>query len=268
MVPMMVHLSLLQDIFAVISGLLVGFSLGLIGGGGSILAVPLLAYFVGYPDPHVVIGTTALAVGINAYLNLIPHARAGNVRWRAAIVFAIAGVIAALGGSILGKAVGGHKLLFLFAILMLVVAFLMTRPRAERTGDVIKRPVAVETAWLIVVGAGAGLLSGFFGIGGGFLIVPGLMLATGMPILAAIGTSLFSVGSFGMTTALSYAWSGLVDWRVAALYILGGVAGGWIGARLATHLGKNKKALNWIFAVIVALTAIYMLYRNLAAFHL
>lgn len=269
MVPMMVHLSLLQDIFAVISGLLVGFSLGLIGGGGSILAVPLLAYFVGYHDhPHVVIGTTALAVGINAYLNLIPHARAGNVRWRAAIVFAIAGVIAALGGSILGKAVGGHKLLFLFAILMLVVAFLMTRPRAERTGDVIKRPVAVETAWLIVVGAGAGLLSGFFGIGGGFLIVPGLMLATGMPILAAIGTSLFSVGSFGMTTALSYAWSGLVDWRVAGLYILGGVAGGWIGAKLATRLGKNKKALNWIFAVIVALTAIYMLYRNLAAFHL
>ncbi|EQD69696.1 permease [mine drainage metagenome] len=67
---------------------------------------------------------------------------------------------------------------------------------------------------------------------------------------------------------MSYAWSGLVDWRVAALYILGGVAGGWIGARLATHLGKNKKALNWIFAVIVALTAIYMLYRNLAAFHL
>ena len=94
------------------------------------------------------------------------------------------------------------------------------------------------------------------------------MLATGMPILAAIGTSLFSVGSFGMTTALSYAWSGLLDWRIAMLYIAGGVLGGWLGARLATHLGRSKKALNWIFAVIVALTAIYMLYRNLAAFGL
>ncbi len=264
----MVHLSLLQDVLAVISGSAVGFSLGLIGGGGSILAVPLLLYFVGYPDPHVVIGTTALAVSVNSYLNLIPHARAGNVRWRAAIVFAIAGAIAALGGSILGKAVNGHKLLFLFAILMLVVAFLMTRTRAEHSGDAVHRPLAVETIWLIAVGASAGLLSGFFGIGGGFLIVPGLMLATGMPILAAIGTSLFSVGSFGMTTALSYAWSGLLDWHVAGLYVLGGVIGGWIGARLATHLGKNKKALNWIFAVIVALTAVYMLYRNLAAFHL
>jgi uncharacterized membrane protein YfcA len=199
----MVHLSMLQDVLAVISGLAVGFSLGLIGAGGSILAVPLLLYFVGYPDPHVVIGTTALAVSMNAYLNVIPHARADNVRWRAGIIFAIAGAIAALDGPILGKAVNGHTLLFLFAILMLVVAFLMTRPRAKRTSDVIKRPLAVDMIWLIAVGACAGLLSGFFGIGGGFLIVPGLMLATGMPILAAIGTSLFSVGSFGVTTALS-----------------------------------------------------------------
>ena len=264
----MVDLTPLQDVLAIASGLAVGFSLGLIGGGGSILAVPLLLYVVGYPDPHVVIGTTALAVSVNAYLNLIPHARAGNVRWRPGIVFAIAGAIAALLGSLLGKAVNGHKLLFLFAILMLAVAYLMTRPRAERSGDTWHHRASAETLWLIGVGAAAGLLSGFFGIGGGFLIVPGLMLATGMPILAAIGTSLFSVGSFGMTTALSYAWSGLLDWRIAMLYIAGGVLGGWLGARLATHLGRSKKTLNWIFAVIVALTAIYMLYRNLAAFGL
>jgi uncharacterized membrane protein YfcA len=199
----MVHLSMLQDVLAVISGLAVGFSLGLIGAGGSILAVPLLLYFVGYPDPHVVIGTTALAVSMNVYLNVIPHARADNVRWRPGIIFALAGAIAALDGSILGKAVNGHTLLFLFAILMLVVAFLMTRPRAKRTSDVIKRPLAVDMIWLIAVGACAGLLSGFFGIAGGFLIVPGLMLTTGMPILAAIGTSLFSVGNFGVITALS-----------------------------------------------------------------
>ncbi len=264
----MIHLTMLQDVLAVLSGVAVGFSLGLIGGGGSILAVPLLLYFVGYPDPHVVIGTTALAVSLNAYINLIPHARAGNVRWRPAIVFAIAGAIAAFIGSEIGKAVNGHKLLFLFAILMLVVAYLMTRPKAERTGDSQHRTPGKEVAWLIGVGGGAGMLSGFFGIGGGFLIVPGLMLATGMPILAAIGTSLFSVGTFGMTTAISYAMSGLLDWRVAGLYIVGGIVGGWVGARLATRLGKNKKALNWIFAVIVALTAIYMLYKNMHSFGL
>ncbi len=262
----MIELSALQHALAVISGMGVGFTLGLIGGGGSILAVPLLLYLVGYPDPHVVIGTTALAVSANAYLNLIPHARAGNVRWREAVSFAIPGALAALFGSVLGKAVNGHKLLFLFAVLMLVVAWLMVRPRAEGSAVRAERPLAAQTVWLIGVGAGAGMLSGFFGIGGGFLIVPGLMLATGMPILAAIGTSLFSVGTFGLTTALSYAWSGLLDWRVAAMFIVGGIVGGWLGARLATRLGKRKKALNLIFSVIVAVTAVYMLWKNLAAF--
>ncbi len=263
----MVELTPLQDLLAILSGAAVGFSLGLIGGGGSILAVPLLLYVVGYPDPHVVIGTTALAVSVNAYLNLVPHARAGNVRWRPGIAFAMVGAAAALLGSQLGKAVDGHRLLFLFAILMLVVAWRMARPRAGG-GDARHRSAGMEMLWLVGVGAAAGLLSGFFGIGGGFLIVPGLMLATGMPILAAIGTSLFSVGTFGMATALSYAWSGLLDARVAALYIGGGVLGGWLGARLATRLGRNKQALNRIFAGIVALTALYMLERNLSAFGL
>ena len=264
----MVELSILQEALAGFSGLIVGFTLGLVGGGGSILAVPLLLYVVGYPDPHVVIGTTALAVSANAYLTLIPHARVGNVHWRAAIIFALPGALAALGGTLLGKQVNGDKLLFLFALLMLVVAFLMVRPTAKRMGDARQRSMAVETTGLIGVGAGAGLLAGFFGIGGGFLIVPGLMLATGMPILNAIGSSLFSVGTFGLATALSYAWSGLLDWRVAAFYIIGGVFGGWLGVHLATRLGHHKQTLNWIFAVIVALTAVYMLFRNLKAFGL
>jgi uncharacterized membrane protein YfcA len=112
-----------------------------------------------------------------------------------------------------------------------------------------------------------GMLSGFFGIGGGFLIVPGLVFATGMPMLAAIGSSLFSVGTFGLTTAVNYARSGLLDWTVAVLYIAGGIAGGVIGARLATHLGKNSKGtLNLIFAALVAVVALYMIYRNMSAF--
>ena len=264
-----VVLSSTQHLLSVVSGLAVGFTLGLIGGGGSILAVPLLLYLVGYPNPHVVIGTTALAVSANAYINLIPHARAGNVRWRDAVVFALVGAIAAFVGSTLGKAVDGKKLLFLFAILMLVIAALMLRPRkAAHAQDLLTEHASRgKLVKLVVAAALVGMLSGFFGIGGGFLIVPGLVLSTGMSMIAAIGTSLFSVGTFGLTTALNYARSGLLDWTVAGLYIGGGVIGGWVGSRMATHLGRSGKGtLNVIFAAMVAIVAVYMLYRNLSAF--
>ena len=95
-----------------LSGGLVGFTLGLVGGGGSILAVPLMVYFVGVKDPHIAIGTSAFAVALNALVNLIPHARAGNVKWRCGGIYASSGVIGALVGSTLGKAFDGQKLLF------------------------------------------------------------------------------------------------------------------------------------------------------------
>lgn len=269
-----VALTLTQHILSVLSGLAVGFSLGLIGGGGSILAVPLLLYFVGYPNAHVVIGTTALAVSVNAYLNLIPHARAGNVRWKEALVFAVVGAAAAFVGSSLGKAVDGKKLLFLFAILMLVIAGLMLKRRegGSRNAGAPDAPQAPSRGTWLRLGVAAalvGMLSGFFGIGGGFLIVPGLAFSTGMPMLAAIGSSLLSVGTFGLTTAINYARSGLLDFTVALLYIGGGVVGGWAGTRVATHLGKHSKGtLNLIFALLVAVVALYMLWRNLSAFGL
>ena len=264
---MLADLTLTQHILSVISGAAVGFTLGLIGGGGSILAVPLLLYLVGYPNPHVVIGTTALAVSVNAYLNLIPHARAGNVRWKEAVIFAVVGAAAAFVGSTLGKAVDGKKLLFLFAILMLVIAALMVRPKKVKPGDLEGHPGQFSLWKLVVSAVIVGTLSGFFGIGGGFLIVPGLVFATGMPMLAAVGSSLFSVGTFGLTTAINYASSGLLDWTVAGLYIAGGIAGGVFGARLATHLGKSSKGtLNFIFAALVAVVAVYMIYKNMSAF--
>ena len=117
----------MQPLLAILSGWLVGFSLGLIGGGGSILAVPLLLYVVGVSDAHIAIGTSTLAVAVNAFANLAHHARAGTVKWPCAIVFAAAGVTGALLGSSLGKAVAGDKLLLLFAILMIVVRGFMLR---------------------------------------------------------------------------------------------------------------------------------------------
>src|SRR5688572_24239957 len=126
-IPMM--LSLAQSALGLASGSLVGFTLGLVGGGGSILAVPLLVYLVGVTNPHVAIGTSAIAVAANAGANLANHARTGNVKWRCALVFSVAGVIGAFGGSTLGKMVDGQKLLALFAVLMIVVGALMLRKR-------------------------------------------------------------------------------------------------------------------------------------------
>ena len=117
---------------AVLSGALVGFSLGLVGGGGSILATPLLLYVVGVNEPHIAIGTSALAVSINAYLNFLSYIRTGAVRWRSGIIFALIGSIGALAGSTLGKALDANRLLFLFGILMLIVGLLMLRPRRPK----------------------------------------------------------------------------------------------------------------------------------------
>lgn len=254
--------SLLMAVLGVISGSLVGFSLGLVGGGGSILAVPLLVYVVGVPDPHVAIGTSAVAVAANAAANLLSHHRVGNVVWRCALIFAVAGIAGAFLGSTLGKMVDGQKLLAAFAVLMMVVAGLMLKKRSTAGVKVVHVGPAMALR-LVVIGLGAGALSGFFGIGGGFLIVPGLMLATGMPILNAIGSSLVAVAAFGATTAANYAASGAVDWTVAALFICGGVAGGFAGSRAAHALANRRGYLNATFAALIFAVSVYMLVRSL-----
>ena len=124
-------ISAMQGLLGLASGALVGFSLGLVGGGGSILAVPLMVYVVGVPDAHVAIGTSAIAVAANAAVNLSNHARGGTVRWSCALIFAAAGIIGAFAGSIFGKMLDGQKLLALFALLMLVIAMLMLKTRSR-----------------------------------------------------------------------------------------------------------------------------------------
>ena len=246
------------------SGALVGFVLGLVGGGGSILAVPLMVYLVGVSNPHVAIGTSAFAVAVNAATGLANHARAGTVKWRCASVYAAAGVAGAFAGSTAGKAFDGQKLLFLFAIVMLLVGIMMLRGRG-RTGDpgvVLGRDNAPR---LVGYGAGTGLFSGFFGIGGGFLVVPGLIAATGMPMINAIGSSLVAVTAFGLTTAINYAFSGLVDWLLALAFIGGGILGGYAGARVAKGLSGTQGRLTTIFAVLIFVVAAYMLWKSAAA---
>jgi uncharacterized membrane protein YfcA len=238
-----------QALLAALSGIAVGFTLGLVGGGGSILAVPLMVYVVGVKSPHLAIGTSALAVAANALAGLANHARAHNVNWRCGGTYALAGVLGAFAGSTLGKAVDGQKLLFLFALLMLVVAGLMFRGRGDTgvEGVVCNRDNFPKVASF---GFGTGTLSGFFGIGGGFLIVPGLIASTSMPIYRAIGTSLVAVSAF------------LLDWGIAASFIAGGVLGSLGGTKVAKRLSGSKGTLNTVFASMIVLVALYTLYKS------
>lgn len=269
-------ITLIQYLLAVVSGIIVGFSLGLIGGGGSILAVPLFLYFVGLdalPNAaHIAIGTTALAVGINAYINSYMHMRKKNVAYKAGGLFAGIGVIGSLLGAYLGHITPGTSLLTYFAIAMIVLGIYMavrkessragTADEADRLNEAQKRcPKLTKSTAAKVSGLGflVGLLSGYFGIGGGFLIVPSLMFSAGLCITRAVGTSLISVGTFGVASGLEYAAYGESLLAIAVLYVLGGVGGGYAGTSLA--LKVPKETLRIAYGIIIVLVGIYMLFR-------
>ncbi len=253
----------LQYALGALSGGLVGFTLGLVGGGGSILAVPLMVYVVGVATPHVAIGTSALAVAVNAATSLVQHARQHTVKWRCGGLYAAAGVLGALLGSSAGKAVDGQRLLFLFALLMVGVGLLMLKERNAK-GEPDAQCDRANAPLVLGYGLGTGAFSGFFGIGGGFLIVPGLIASTRMPMINAVGTSLVAVTAFGLTTAMNYALSGLIDWPLAAVFIGGGALGGIGGTLLARRLSGGGQ-LTTLFAMLILIVAGYMLWKSGAA---
>ena len=192
---------------------------------------------------------------------------ARSIKWNCALVFAAAGIAGAAFGSTLGKQMDGQKLLVLFGILMIAIALLMLRPKRGLGNPEVALTRASARhllLWLLGIGFVAGAMSGFFGIGGGFLIVPGLMAATGMSLIFAIGSSLVAVTAFGVTTAANYALSNLVDWPLVGLFIAGGLVGGVFGSRLAGFLAGKKKLLSQVFAAIVAVVGVYVVFKGLA----
>lgn len=241
-------------LLALASGGLIGVVLGLVGGGGSILAVPLLVYLVGVASPHAAIGTAAVAVAANALASLVGHARGGKVKWRCASVFAVAGVLGAAIGAEAGKAFDGKRLLTLFGLLMVGIGLSMLRKRRTKGAPDVRLSrdtASVLLPRLLPTGFAVGLTAGFFGIGGGFLIVPGLIAATAMPMAYAVGTSLVVVFALGFTTATSYAMSGLVDWPLAAILVTGGIGGAALGIMLGRRLATYKGLLERVFAITV-----------------
>lgn len=251
-------------LLATFSGAVVALLLTVFGGGGSVLAVPLLLYVVGVADPHVAIGVSAAGVALNALTALAGHARTGAVRWPCAILFAATGAAGAWVGSSLAKAMDGHQLLLIFAGAMAAVGLAMLRPR-----PVVVRPEP-RLSWALsprvgLAGAGVGSAAGFFGIGGGFLIVPGLMASTGMSLAAAQAASLLSVAAFGATTSVNYALSGWVDPALVAAMTVGGVAGTAAGLPLARRLGSHASLGRTLFAGLILIVAAYVAIRAVMA---
>ncbi len=251
------------SIAIVLGGAAVGFLLAVFGGGGSVLAAPVLLYLGGVTDPHVAIGTASAAVAANAAINLAGHWQGGAVKWPCATVFAITGLAGSFIGSSLAKLISGQHLLLAFAFAMAAVGLSMFR-KPKSTGNPDVQINMRLIARLAPLGLLTGLAAGFFGIGGGFLIVPGLMLATGMTMANATASSLLSVALFGAATSFNYALSGQVDWRLAGLLLLGGVAGGAGGLIAAHALSARRRLARNLFAILVLTVAAYIAWRYLA----
>ncbi len=245
---------------AALGGILIGLLLTVFGGGGSVLATPWLIYVVGVADAHIAIGTSAAAVAVNAATGLWAQARSGAVKWPCASVFATAGLAGALAGAEVGKTIDGTTLLNWFAVAMIAIAVSMLVPRKSE-GDPAVRLTPAMVWKLAPVGLATGFAAGFFGIGGGFLIAPGLMASTGMTLANAAASSLVSVTLFGSATSASYAVSGQIDWLLFCALVAGGGAGAALGLPVSRWLATRVRIARTGFAVLVVAVAVYILLK-------
>lgn len=248
----------LEPLFlSLVSGIVVGFSIGLIGSGGSVLAVPLLLYVVGVKDTHVAIGTSALAVGIIAAIHIISHRKNKTLEIKKGLLFAFPGVPGTLVGSQLGLWTPSENLIVLFAVFMVGIGVLMLKNDIGRIKTVGESRFSIIKNNLMLSGFSIGILAGYFGIGGGFLIVPTMMYSGGLNILQAIGTSLVSVSSFGLVTAGRYFVAGNVDFMIAMIVVVGGIFGGYAGMK--TSEKTSKEMLTKIFSLLLFAVAFFVL---------
>ena len=238
-------------------GLAIGLVLGLLGGGGAILAVPGLVYIL-HAEPHAAIAASLAIVAVGALTGLLTHARSGRVAWLTALQLGITGAAGAIAGTWLGQQVAGERLLALLGLFMLAAAVLMVR---RPSGNAM--PAAVSLWKTTTIGLGLGVVTGFFGVGGGFLIVPALTLLLGLPMRLAVGTSLTVIAMNSSAGLLGYLGGGQVDWPLTTLVSLGAVAGAVVGGRLAGTVPEHS--LRRGFAGLVTVVALYLVYRNTAA---
>ncbi|MDO5710150.1 MAG: sulfite exporter TauE/SafE family protein [Micrococcales bacterium] len=248
-------------------GLAVGIVLGALGGGGAILTVPILVYVLAQTPSAATTGSLVI-VALISLVGLLPHHRVGNVRMRDGLVFGVLGVVGSLVGSRLNAAVPAPILMTAFAALMLVVAILMT---VKRRGSAGRRVVgddgksaapsdeAGHRGWGVLIGAatGVGLLTGFFGVGGGFAVVPALVLVLGFSMPVAVGTSLLVIVINSLTALLGRLGTGLeIDWPLILAFSVFGAAGSLLGGRIAQRVDPQRLSL--AFTILLVLVAAYV----------
>ncbi|MEU6075105.1 sulfite exporter TauE/SafE family protein [Micromonospora sp. NPDC047074] len=223
---------------------LIGISLGLLGGGGSILAVPLLVYVADLP-PREAIATSLLVVGVTSVVGALPHARAGRIRWRTGLVFGVAGMAGAYAGGRLAAHVPTAVLLGGFGLMMLATATAMIRGRRDGAGGPARRELPVPR--VVLDGVVVGLVTGLVGAGGGFLVVPALALLGGLPMPVAVGTSLVVIAMKSFAGLAGYLSTVGVDWGLAAAVTGAAVLGGLVGARLTGHVPEAvlRRTFGW-----------------------
>jgi hypothetical protein len=227
----------------------IGISLGMLGGGGSILAVPLLVYVAGLPAKEA-IATSLLVVGTTSAVAVLPHARAGRVRWRTGLIFGLAGMVGAYAGGRLAAYIPATILLTAFALMMLATAVAMIRGRrATRTKTA---PHELPVLHVIAEGSVVGLVTGLVGAGGGFLVVPALALLGGLPMPVAVGTSLVVIAMKSFAGFAGYLHSVDIHWGLATAVTAAAVLGSLAGGRLAGRIPEAalRKAFGWFVVVM------------------
>ena len=246
-----------------VMALAIGLSLGILGGGGSILTVPIFVYVMGYTAKQS-IAMSLVVVGATSLVGAIRHWRAGNFDLRAALVFGILAMIGARLGAEVAKIVPGIVQLALLGFMMLVAAALMLRRGEARVISVVEQRRNTMSGALATagVGLGVGVLTGLVGIGGGFLFVPSLVLLAQLPIKTAVGTSLFVIALSTAAGAFGYRGQVVVPWGVVAVFTLIAIAGIFVGTRLLRYV--SPQALRRAFAYFLFGMAGFVLYQNRA----
>lgn len=248
-------------ILAWIGALFIGISLGLLGSGGSILTVPVLTYLVGQ-EPKVAIAGSLMIVGVISLFSAIPYARAGQVRWHTAVVFGIPGMLGAMFGAWSAHFVSDMVQMLIFAVIMLAAAYFMFKPMKlsdEAHEERSRYKIAMDG---FVVGAVTGLV----GVGGGFMIIPALVLLGGLPMHLAVGTSLIIIAAKSFAGFVAYlrvldSMNLHIDWMVILVFSAIGVGGGWLGHKIGKRI--DQVMLRKVFAVFLVLMGLFIFYKSL-----
>lgn len=239
---------------------LIGFSLGIMGGGGSILTVPILVYVLKM-DPKVSIALSLAIVGLTSLVGVVNHFRAKNINLKVAALFAPFAMVGTFLGAKISKFMSGEVQLILFAIIMLMASVLMIKGRKDKEEEEEKEiKILLLGAQAIVVG----IVTGLVGVGGGFLIVPALVLLTGLSMKRAVGTSLFIIALNSFSGFAGYLGIVEVDWGFLSKFSAFSIVGILIGSQLVQYI--SQRVLKKSFGIFLIFMGIFILYKNIGSF--